>query len=236
MNNSSAPEAPIYNKFDEVLRRYDITGEFASNLKKLEKFKVILICDDSTSMRETLTKGQTKWDELRNAVRIVIDVTNSLDIECDLYFLNKPGLRNIKYFGQLENEFNVPPYGSTPLNACFDLALKSNLNELTERNLLIVIFTDGCPTSANLSQKDAIKEFKQTLKNRQPIDKIFVSIVACTDDDYSLNYLNDWDLKIKNLDVVDDYESERKEIYAKKRKDIYGFSFGDYIAKILLGS
>ena len=46
------------------------------------------------------------------------------------------------------------------------------------------------------------------------------------DDDQSMAYLNDWDKKIPNLDVVDDYRSERKEIQACRGKDI-PFSFGD---------
>ena len=118
------------------------------------------------------------------------------------------------------------------------MALDNNKNELTERKLLILIFTDGSPTSANFDPKMAIIEFKQCLQNRSPIDKIFVTIVACTDDDYALEYLNNWDRQIKNLDVVDDYESEKKEVYSKKRSvnDHISFSFGDYIVKIMLGS
>jgi hypothetical protein len=41
--------------------------------------------------------------------------------------------------------------------------------------------------------------------NRHPIDRIFVTIVACTDEDHSIEYLNKWDRMIKHLDVVDDY-------------------------------
>ena len=93
----------------------------------------------------------------------------------------------------------------------------------------------GCPTSNKLTQKDAIKQFKNALENRRPLDKIFVTIVACTDDEYSLKYLNNWDVNIPNLDVVDDYDSERREIYSAGRLK-YGFTFGDYVAKILLGS
>ncbi len=46
------------------------------------------------------------------------------------------------------------------------------------------------------------------------------------DDDQSMEYLNDWDKKIPNLDVVDDYRSEKKEIQACRGKDM-PFSFGD---------
>ena len=41
-----------------------------------------------------------------------------------------------------------------------------------------------------------------------------------------MKYLNDWDKKIPNLDVVDDYYSERKEIQACRGNN-FPFSFGD---------
>jgi hypothetical protein len=46
------------------------------------------------------------------------------------------------------------------------------------------------------------------------------------DDDECMKYLNNWDKKIPNLDVVDDYKSEKKEIQACQGKD-FPFSFGD---------
>jgi hypothetical protein len=46
------------------------------------------------------------------------------------------------------------------------------------------------------------------------------------DDKQSMEYLNDWDKKIPNLDVVDDYRSESKEIQACRGKNL-PFSFGD---------
>lgn len=41
--------------------------------------------------------------------------------------------------------------------------------------------------------------------------------------------------KIKNLDIIDDYNSEKKEVI-KIQGDKFNFSFGDYIVKALLGS
>lgn len=41
-----------------------------------------------------------------------------------------------------------------------------------------------------------------------------------------MEYLNHWDQEIPNLDVVDDYRSERKQILAVQGKD-FPFSFGD---------
>jgi hypothetical protein len=72
------------------------------------------------------------------------------------------------------------------------------------------------------------------LEKRKPIDKIYVSIVACTDNPVAIKYLNKWDIEIKNLDVVENYENERDQILDVKVLD--KFTYGDYVSKILLGS
>ena len=116
----------------------------------------------------------------------------------------------------------------------FKTTLNSYKDEIAVKNLLIIIFTDG-PGGSNNTAKEEINEFRQALIDRNPMNKIFVTIVACTDDEYSLKYLNNWDNTIPNLDVVDDYESEKKEINAAGKVNT-AFTYGDYIAKILLGS
>jgi thiol-disulfide isomerase/thioredoxin len=215
-----------------IIQKYDITGIFAQKLNLLRGFKMICICDDSTSMREILNKGQTKWDELKQSIEIVLDIGSAYNVDCDVLFLNRPGFRSVKHISQLSQQFSRPPEGRTPLTKCFQLALEINRQVLKERKLLVLIFTDGCPTC---DYGNPIKEFKEALECRNPMNRIFVTIVACTEDVNALRYLNKWDKTIPNFDVVDDYESEKKEIY-NARKFIGAFTYGDYIAKILLGS
>ena len=64
---------------------------------------------------------------------------------------------------------------------------------------------------------------------------VYTSIVACTDDDDEVEYLNRWDIEIPNLDVVDDFRNERAEIKGIKGADFH-FTFGDYVVKSLIGS
>ena len=52
------------------------------------------------------------------------------------------------------------------------------------------------------------------------------------DDNDCIGYLNDWDKKIANLDVVDDYRNEKREIQARQGKQ-FPFSFGDVRNRIL---
>lgn len=46
------------------------------------------------------------------------------------------------------------------------------------------------------------------------------------DEDNCMSYLNEWDEQIPNLDVVDDYKTERKQIL-KCQGESFPFSFGD---------
>ena len=219
-----------------IIERYDINRIFSKHLHHLKGFKIVCICDDSTSMREKLNKGQTKWDELEQSIEHVLNIANEYDVECDVLFLNRPGFRKVESIRQLNEQFSSLPQGLTPLTNSFKLAIENNREELGEKKLLIIIFTDGCPTTNDYTGKlDPVKEFKEALQQRNPMNRIFVTIVACTDDEYSLRYLNNWDNTIPNLDVVDDYESEKKEIYAAGKLNST-FTYGDYIAKILLGS
>jgi hypothetical protein len=41
-----------------------------------------------------------------------------------------------------------------------------------------------------------------------------------------MEYLNDWDKKIPNLDVVENYRNERQQVQACRGKN-FSFSFGD---------
>ena len=79
-----------------IIQKYDITGIFAQKLNLLRGFKMICICDDSTSMREILNKGQTKWDELKQSIEIVLDIGSAYNVDCDVLFLNRKNIFNVK--------------------------------------------------------------------------------------------------------------------------------------------
>ena len=64
------------------------------------------------------------------------------------------------------------------------------------------------------------------------VDRLFFcfflikSVCECLDDNDCIGYLNHWDKKLPNLDVVDDYRNEKREILARQGKQ-FPFSFGD---------
>ena len=108
---------------------------------------------------------------------------------------------------------------------------ENNTSRLGENKLLVIIVTDGEPTD-DYGNKD-IHGFKHALQARGR--NVFTTIVSCTDEDNTMDYLNNWDRNIPRLDVVDDYRNERLEITRAKGRN-FKFSYGDYVVKILIGS
>ena len=78
-----------------------------------------------------------------------------------------------------------------------------------------------------------VLQFKNTLLGRS--NRVYTTIVACTDDDDSVGYLNKWDKTMKNIDIVDDYKSEKTEVKSAQSQQ-FSFTFGDYVVKSLIGS
>ena len=233
--------------FQHIKAKYEISQEFGDKLQLLQGFKIAFIFDDSSSMNTQLQDSPlnssnslraTRWDELKYFANISVEIASLFDRNgCDIYFLNRPGVKNLQMnqLAEFLNTFSTRrPNGYTPLSKALTQVLQDNYHTVqTEQKLLIIIVTDGEPTdeSGNVD----IRRFKQCLINRTPMDRIFVTIVACTDDDTSIAYLNRWDTEIKHLDIVDDFRNEREEI-RRARGPRFPFTYGDFVVKSLVGS
>jgi hypothetical protein len=246
--SSTNTKAERLAKFDALVRKYEINPEYAIKLRQLEGFEIVVICDDSGSMNSPVSNPTTKdhmnlptrWEELKSTVKTIVEIAGTLDrTGVDVYFLNRPGVKNVSDFTMVEPHFATEPEGYTPIVQTFIQVLNDMHKVLSEKKLLIILATDGEPTTAGgqtSSQGMTEKQrFYNLLKTRQPIDKIYTSILACTDDDSVISYLQDWDTQIPNLDVVDDFHTVKSNV-VKKQGSNYHFSFGDYIVKTLLGS
>jgi len=229
-------------KFQYLVDRYEINREFATRLRGLEGYEITFIVDDSGSMNTPLgdisgpfDRNPTRWDELRQTVSIVVDLASVFDQDgVDIFFLNRESMRNVKNAEELIPVFAVPPAGPTPIVRVLRQVLQEKRLQIQERKLLVLIATDGVPTDDH--GKQDTKTLEHALRHeRHPITHIPVTIIACTDDNECIGYLNDWDKKIPNLDVADDYRSEREEIHKVQGKN-FPFSFGDYVVKVLMGA
>lgn len=229
-------------EFRNFVDEYEISTDYAIKLRQLEGYDIVFICDDSGSMKAPVTTPNTKsyenlptrWTEMQNIVKIVTRLSIILDDDgIDIYPLNRPPMFNVTSESQLTELFRESPKGGTPILSTLKRVLKDKAKALSEKKLLIVIATDGEPTSDSSNAIEELFIFLQT--QRKPIHKIHTTILACTDDNKTMEYLENWDRELENFDVVDDYFSERERIQEDKGKS-YKFSFGDYIVKILLGS
>ena len=146
----------------------------------------------------------------------------------DMYFLNRATVLNVTSSEQVAPVFAAPPAGLTPTTPVLRHVLQAKKAVSAEKKVLIVIATDGAPTNAQGEVDTA--GLHHVLTAERDASRVHVSFVACTDDPSTVAYLNEWDRKVPNLDVVDDYQSEREEILKKKGRD-FPFSFGNYIVR-----
>lgn len=241
--------APLI-RFREIAGRYEIRPDFCAKLRQLEDYEIIVIADDSGSMNTRVTvpipssiasasaataaafaPSRTRWTELLEFCGIVSEIATVMDKDgIDIYFLNRPPIMNVTHPANphFQAAFAMSPTGTTPLVAALQNVIHTRCRT-SERKVLIIIATDGAPDGGTAGIQEFIKTIKYRPKNT------FVSILACTDDDDAISYLNRIDTIVPGVDVVDDYYSELKEV-KRAQGQRYPFSYGDYVVKVLLGS
>jgi hypothetical protein len=225
-------------KLKDFCSSHEIKLENVMKLRKLEEFEIICVCDDSGSMgsftddqpSDPFGKKKTRWDELRETMNFILDLSTCLDKDgVDIFFLNRPPIMHVTSTSQIQVAFQTPPSGYTPTVKTLKYILQEKHAAVAEKKLLLILATDGQPTDdmGNVQLQEFIDYVKAKPKN------VFLSIVACTDDEMSIDYLKGLVInKFPQVEVTDDYRSERKQVVAKTNKP---FSFGDYICKIVLG-
>jgi hypothetical protein len=228
-------------KLRELCGRYEIRPDFAAKLRQLESFDIVVLIDDSGSMATAVSvaptsdpyaQRPTRWSEVQHYCNTVVDLAAALDSDgIDVRFLNRPGFSHVTSMAQVAAAFGPPPTGFTPLSVAVAGILREKAHVIAEKKLLLVIATDGEPTDTE--GRVDIPGFTRVLRERPA--NVYVSIIACTDDEGSVGYLNKLDRVIPRLDVSDDFQSERREVLLAQGAS-FRFSFGDYVVKSLLGS
>lgn len=111
-------------KFRQIIRKFEISNDFAQRLQQMIGFKVVFVFDDSGSMNTILQDSPlntgaslfraTRWDELRHFAEIAIQIATLFDQNqgCDVYFLNRQPspLRNVTDPNQLNDMFKVKEF------------------------------------------------------------------------------------------------------------------------------
>ncbi|CAF1062831.1 unnamed protein product [Rotaria sordida] len=237
--NSSYFNAELNEIEEERLMTLVLTYEIRKNdvqrLRKLKNFEIVILCDDSGTMTNFVDgTTRTRWDELRMFVRLVVEIGTIFDSNgINIHFLNRQNSYRITNPKDVERLFKIPPRGYTPLARVLRNILQSHVQHQQNKKLLIFIATDGIPTDDDGNPN--LPEFKHVMEHERQVDNTHVMFLICTDDSETVSYLRQWDAEMVNVDVTDDYQTQKKMI-----REIHGanypFSYADYVVKVLVGA
>merc|ERR1712039_647565 len=125
--------------------------------------------------------------------------------------------------GRFLAAFASQPSGRTPLTETLQRVASQ---ACTERGVLLFILTDGEPNGGK-------GPFPRTLRSLVSNAKLRVQIMACTAEDDEIEWLNDLDCELKEVDVTDDYYAERTQVLQTGLAS--RFTRGDWCMKAMLG-
>lgn len=182
-------QVPPANKEDiyrQLALRHEISDEWIYKIRQqLTSFDIVLLCDDSGSMNEAVQPtpdnnfARTRWEELKLTVRQLVDFAATIDQDgCDVMFLNRQGLANVRSPSAVDQLFVQPPSGRTPISRALRAVYQAKNPAANEKNLLIVIATDGAPTD-DRGQID-IRTMRDVL-SRERDRRVYVQFLVCTD-------------------------------------------------------
>ena len=224
---------------EALLRKHDVTICEAHEMCVLQDHKIIVVADDSGSMqlsgvpmseRRLGRPCPTRWDELKETIQTVCEIVSCFDAEgTDVFFLNRsPVLRCTPGDARLAAALGPFPSGSTPLTECVSDIIARHSD--SERPVLFLIATDGEPNGGPSAFQRVLSD---AIRKRTCTGTFKFQILACTDDEDSIGWLNEFDKLFKEVDVTDDYYSEFQEV--RKTGRCPRFTKGDWVLKALLG-
>ncbi|ORY82594.1 hypothetical protein BCR37DRAFT_316228 [Protomyces lactucae-debilis] len=233
-------------------------------LQEYSSIRIIIDDSGSMRTSETDHYGRrkgTRWDELMLTLRSVFDIacaaanttapeaaTASVDMAAaqgptslarqygglvDVYLLNghpdgRKEFVGLRSFNELEQQLvGLPIRGRTPTLQVLEYLFHYERME-GELPVLTLLFTDGQPDCGLPVMASYLRDVQTKFTNS------FMTISLCTSDDSVVNVYNQLDASIPRLDVMDDYHSEKMEVY-QCQGSRFPFSKGDYLVKTLIG-
>jgi len=227
-------------KFDALVKLHELKDPIPKQLNEvLLKCKVVMLCDDSSSMNSPIAeegndpfaqKKTTRWFELKKLAAALIEFITAVNPDgLDIYFLNRKHIFGVKDMSGLQSVFSDLPDGKTPLIRKLKQIYDDNIDNLGDKQLLIIVATDGEPTDG--SRNDLFNRLVQITSN----GNVHVSFAECTDNEEDMEYLDRWNRLIKNFDNTDDYREELRKVKQTQGQN-FKFDYTDYVIKILLAT
>jgi len=243
MQQIELPKQPELSKFDILVRQNELKPDIATKLYDvLNNCEIVLLCDDSGSMASKIIepdtkKSTTRWLEEKKLASVIIEYVTSINPNgLDIYFLNRGVIRGVKNMNNLQQIFMNEPTGGTPLIGSLKQIMVDKSYIPQNKNLLIVVITDGEPTDYGNSEE--YKEYNRNqlfrlLSRKQ--NNVHTSFVECTDNEEDMDYLDKWDRLLVNFDNTDDYREELRRVKLTNGQS-FKFDYTDYVIKILLAT
>jgi len=235
---ASSDRGAMFKKLQGILDRFEISIAEANDLVVLQDYEMVVIADDSGSMlnnslppemRVLGAPYKTRWDELKETVAEIVEIASCFDESgVDVFFLNRPAVLGVRHATDhsFTSSFAAPPRGTTPLTETLQRVAQKTAGE---RPVLLFILTDGEPNGGKGPFTAALK---QLVAADRP-NKLRVQIMACTADSAEVGWLNQVDEELAEVDVTDDYVSEKQEVINAGR--VAKFTRGDWCMKAMLG-
>ena len=223
----SQPQKSAQPNLEEIIQRFDISVARGDELSVLLNYRIVFIADDSGSMQLPACPGYTRWTELGTTISMLVDMAACFNPAegIDIHFLNRAAVLGVKsnHDPALQQSLAQGPSGGTPLAQCTQAIINKYQGG---KDVLLMIATDGEPNEGPEVFKDVV---------RKGIARRFrFQILACTNDEAEIGWLNKFDREFLEVDVMDDFDSERKEVLQAGR--CQRFTRGDYLIKALLGA
>lgn len=223
-------------KLMSVMKRFEISLFKAGDLKSLEDYEMVMIADDSESLLGPATPQSqqqplpTRWQELRESASAIVDIANCFDATgVDMFFPNRQEILSVKGSSDARfiKAFEAPPSGRTPLAETLE---KATMKCSGEKPVLLFILTDGEPDDG---PEAFAQQMRHLISEGRPRGALRVQIMACTGETDKIAWLNQLDVEFEEIDVTDDYHSEKQEVLNASRMS--SFSRGDWCMKAMLG-
>ncbi len=223
----------------QKLKKKGCHDVFIEKLRWLEGWDFVLICDDSGSMSTPTEYPNTRWSELKDNAKHVMKLCTALDPDgISVHFLNRKGAKNITDGRQVHDLFVRGPSGGTPLGEALERAMEE---KTIGKPMVIILATDGVPNSqAKLIQALRSRQIDPQTGDVNPrLQDTFVTFLACSNVESEVGWMNKIDVEEINVDVLDDYQSELKEVAAAQGWDhataLQWYTKGDHRARMLVG-
>ncbi|CAF1055164.1 unnamed protein product [Rotaria sp. Silwood1] len=106
----SESEQTINDRLHELSLKYEIDTTLSERLHILKDYEIIILCDDSGSMKTTVDgTDRTRWGELHSIVKIVLKIGTVFDASfVDIYFLNRQPIYNVTDPQAIDQQFSIP--------------------------------------------------------------------------------------------------------------------------------